>query len=330
LTFKNANITNYGAAIFLNKANLTLIGCEFLNNSAKRGGAIYAIDSAEIIIRDSIFMNNFAMDDGGAVYLIGIFSNFVFENSCFRNNYVRSNISSSAGSGGAVYIVSSKGFLKNCVFELNHATHMGGAVGLNDVIGTVENCVFNNNFVKNITFSSASSNGGALYLHNGNNTVINSNFTNNSAVNGGAIRTDANTALDGILNLKNSSFFNNSAINYGGALELFYFTAYISNCSFKFNNASNNVGGATDGGAIRSLSFLFIENSTFENNVATSRRSTGGAINHHANDLFLKNSTFINNHAYNGGAIYTNDACVSAYDSTFINNRESDKSRFLI
>lgn len=319
LTFKNANITNYGAAIFSYNSNLTLIGCEFLNNSAKRGGAVYAIDSAEIIIRDSIFMNNSAMDDGGAVYLIGIFSNFVFENSRFRNNYVRSNISSSAGSGGAVYIVSSKGFLKNCVFELNHATHTGGAVGLNDVIGTVENCVFNNNFV-NITFSSTSSNGGALYLHNGNNTVINSNFTNNSAVNGGAIRTDANTARDGILNLKNSSFFNNSAINFGGALELYDFTAYISNCSFKFNNASNNVGGATDGGAIRSLSILFIENSTFENNFATSRRSTGGAINHQANDFFLKNSTFINNHAYNGGAIYTSDACVSAYDSTFINN----------
>ena len=166
LTFKNANITNYGAAIFLNKANLTLIDCQFLNNSAKRGGAVYSSDSAEIIIRDSIFMNNSAMDEGGAVYLRNIFSNFVFENSRFRNNYVRSNISSSAGSGGAVYIVSSKGSFKNCVFELNHATHTGGAVGLNEVIGTVENCVFNNNFV-NITFSSTTSAGGGLYLHNG-------------------------------------------------------------------------------------------------------------------------------------------------------------------
>ena len=84
------------------------------------------------------------------------------------------------------------------------------------------------------------------------------------------------------------------------------------------NTTFNNNTATTDGGAIENYANLNIINSTFTNNTVTTHN--GGAI-HNAGSaaLNITNSTFTLNTANEGGAIYT-DGNLNIVNSTFINN----------
>ena len=243
LTIKNANYWENGSAIKFAGDSGTVINCNFINNTAQNGGAIYFDKTGNV--ENCNFTNNKATGDdsyGGAVY--------------FNHDGTVSNCNFSAntatyGDGGAVYF-NSNGSVTNCNFTDNEA-FQGGAVYFCDE-GTVTNCNFTNN--------QASVNGGAVYFQNTGN-VTNCNFTNNSAGYGGAIRMTSGS-------IENCNFVNNTASEWGGAIR-FSGTGTVTNCNFIDNQAT---GSDSEGGAIMFSGSGTVTNCNFTDNSA----SYGGAI----------------------------------------------------
>ncbi|MBR1611093.1 MAG: hypothetical protein IJ672_06390, partial [Methanobrevibacter sp.] len=78
VTLENITVTGgkctYGGAIDLEAGTLTLMNCNFYNNQATQGGAIYigqsdAENDAMVIAVNTTFINNYAEDEGGAIYI---------------------------------------------------------------------------------------------------------------------------------------------------------------------------------------------------------------------------------------------------------------------
>jgi len=118
-TFIN-NTANSGAAISVpssnrdaNQTHMTITDCTFINNTARNGGAIYLYTSKDII-SNSIFINNNATNDAGAIYI---------------STFVTADINS-------------------CIFINNTATTYGGAIRITN---TVNNFTIKNNAFINST-----------------------------------------------------------------------------------------------------------------------------------------------------------------------------------
>ncbi|MBQ7927788.1 MAG: Ig-like domain repeat protein [Methanobrevibacter sp.] len=78
VTLENITVINgvatYGGAIDLEAGTLTLMNCNFHNNNADEGGAIYigkydAENDAMLIAVNTTFTNNYASSEGGAIYI---------------------------------------------------------------------------------------------------------------------------------------------------------------------------------------------------------------------------------------------------------------------
>eukprot|EP00210_Caulerpa_lentillifera_P003172 g3031.t1 len=126
--------------------------CQFLNNSAEIGGAVYA-DSVSLEFRNCRFFGNEALLRGGGIAIVGQVSNLSLENCEFQSNRVVQPLPGSSsffgdqnGSplertpywtfqfpnspGGAVFIDTiSQTQISNCSFQSNLA-QAGGALGI--------------------------------------------------------------------------------------------------------------------------------------------------------------------------------------------------------
>ncbi len=278
ITFKNANATGRGGAIF---GSCKAMNCSFINNYADDGGG--AVSGVSCV--NCSFVGNSAGSYGGAVYGY----------SCVNCSFV----GNSAGSGGAVYF-SNLGSVINCSFVGHTAKYCGGAIyfdenGWISHVGSCSNCSFVNN--------SAGNYGGAVYFNGRHGSVVNCSFVGNSADFGGAVYDGGSVVNCSFINnyadvdggamyggsCVNCSFVNNSAGNYGGAV---YgngvYCGSCVNCSFIGNSAGS--GGAVYMGSV--------ENCSFVNNHAA---SYGGAI---YNGKVIGYYKFINNTATSGNDIF--------------------------
>ncbi len=138
LTIKNANYDYSGGAIYFSNSATsgTVTNCNFTNNTARYGGAVYFSSNCEVT--NCNFTNNTATY-GGAVYFS---SNCEVTNCNFTNN-------NASEYGGAVWM--SSGNVTNCNFT-NNTAKWGGAVWISS--GNVTNC----NFVDN-----SANRGGAIF-----------------------------------------------------------------------------------------------------------------------------------------------------------------------
>lgn len=174
ITFINAKVNGYGAAIYWNGANGSVFSCIFANNFAwSDGGAIYGcsgcIDSCTFVnntahyggaiskpnaVKNCTFINNVASCDGGAIFACsGCIDSCSFMNC-------------SADGGGAIsnsFIV-----ITNCNFSVCSASG-GGAIAF--CTGVV-NC----SFIKNKAYAS----GGDAISSGTNISIINCTFIDNS------------------------------------------------------------------------------------------------------------------------------------------------------
>ena len=305
------NSAESGGAMKYGHAN----NCTFINNSARNGGAIYDSSSrSSYIAVNSIFIDNSAIDSGGAIYHSRYdYSSIV--NCSFVNN--------SAYSGGAMYGSSYKSnSVVNSSFTENSASYSGGAA----VHGSFSNCIFTRNsayrggaisnfmnFIIECTFVENSANVGGAVDSVISGTIRNCNFTGNSALwEAGAVYG---------VNCVNCNFTENYA-DYGGAMKegsaknciftgnyaIFGGASYAStsiDCSFTENYA--DYGGAIYDG-------ISTENCSFIENFA----DFGGAI--YGIDDTANECRFINNTARNGGATYQ----VKAKDSYFKDNEATE------
>ena len=327
----------------------TISGSKFTNNKAQYGGAAY-FNKGFVTITDSVFENNIATAEGGAVgFSRASVKDLVvsINNSSFVGNKapvagaiftnVDSKITNSnftkntASKGGAVLNENgAKLTVDNSTFKDNAADSYGGAV-LNNGELIVTNSVFDANDILNRGSAGVDHGGAAIYnWENAKLDISKSNFTNNikNYVNGdrlvGAVTTIGNATI------RDSYFVNNSG-RWGGALAA---TGGVSGSAIntisvdgtKFVNNTALYGGAMFVWA----SNYTISNSVFDNNSAFGKGdmspndNNGGALIVTQDNIPVSgkivNSNFTNNKAQYGGAAWINEGTVDIDGSNFINN----------
>ena len=339
--FGKGNMTpnnNNGAAIEVTDTNKaiagTITGSNFTNNKAQYGGAI-DICEGNIKITDSIFVNNSADVEGGAIDINTVNGNpeVSISGSKFINN--------SASYGGAIVnvkdltvrntefvnntpdaIFNYVGFGGNLDLGIENFTDLQNAIGL--VTGTLtlnQNVVMTDdeaaNFVngviinKNIRIDGKghtidAKNLGRIFKIDGGFavTLTNVTLTNGNATVGGAIYNFGN------LDLVHVNFVNNTA-KYGGAIMNYAYGLVLDDSTFANNTAK--IGGAI----YNSADCFVVGNSTFTNNTA----KIGGAIYNYGIGFVIGNATFVNNSAADGaGAIMNGGRGFVIGNSTFTNN----------
>ena len=145
--------TKYGGAIY-NNGNLTIQNCNFKNNSATSGGAIYSGTSANLDIYYSTFEDNVVTDRGGAVFsysYVGIYD----------STFIRNKGTGTSSTGGSIYINGNSNkysVLNRNIFKDTSVVRQGGAIYLS--YGNVTNCIFEN---ASTTATGSSYGGGAIY-----------------------------------------------------------------------------------------------------------------------------------------------------------------------
>ena len=335
---------NNGAAIEVTDTNKAIAGIitgsNFTNNKAQYGGAI-DICEGNIKITDSIFVNNSADVEGGAIDINTVNGNpeVSISGSKFINN--------SASYGGAIVnvkdltvrntefvnntpdaIFNYVGFGGNLDLGIENFTDLQNAIGL--VTGTLtldsdiamtddEAANFVNGVIinKNIRIDGKghtidAKNLGRIFEIDGGFavTLTNVTLTNGNATVGGAIYNFGN------LDLVYVNFVNNTA-KYGGAIMNYAYGLVLDDSTFTNNTAK--IGGAI----YNSADCFVVGNSTFANNTAT---SNGGVIFNYGIGFVVGNSTFVNNSAADGaGAIMNGGRGFVVGNSTFANNTATSK-----
>ena len=266
--FDSAKSIAYNGAYYIGGAiscsgQLKLTDCIFKNNTADRGGAIFALIGGELknctfidnkalfdggaiftpnyqmLIHDSKFINNTASREGGAIYAI---SSILLNNSDLRYN--------KAYSGGVVYIVNYQLAILNSNLINNYATSYGGAIiAINSPYFYIEGA----RFINDTSISSA----GAIYSMYSKMYFYDSVFANCSSLIGGAICDLYSSAL-----FSNLNFTNNSATK-GGAVYKMYNTTSIMYSTFNSNHAHEGGGLYVD-----EVSSAILNNLTFNDNTA--------------------------------------------------------------
>ena len=307
-----------GGAIMWTGSYGTVDGCTFTDNYANdNGGAVFLravegrAECTENTFANSVFENNHAETDGGAIAWHEGASKGTVEDSTFMNNSANAN-------GGAISWIGHEGSIKGSNFTINTADK-GGAVFWSGIKGDIQNSRF---------VSNNATQGGAMFLQHcahGEDmdiSITDSYFENNTAVNdGGAI----NWYNGKNVNIDNSVFVENTA-NRGGALfvsgtdggvKLSNFTsneailggaAYLNNEKLTITEANFDYNNAVQGGAIyMAANNNVVDNSNFNYNNATytlrldtsknKDKTKGGAIYIGGKNNIIQNSAFFNNTA---------------------------------
>ncbi len=326
-----------GGAIF-SESKIEVNNCNFTQNTAFSGGAIYVNQTDGSVVENSVFNLNMSIAQGAGL-MFNESSNPVCRGNSFTSNQVVR---------GALYtLYCTNAIVEDCDFEFNSIVldGWGGAAyfNWNSANTMITNCEFSDNTggnasgiyldgrelegvlqatLDNCTFDSNSntSYGGVLYAWTTNYIIRNSQFSGNFGPNATCFYSGRTTFL-----MEDCSFITNTA-DFGpcGASYSIGTNGTFRNCDFLFNEAFTS-GGACMVGFTGQAHY---ENCLFENNVArfggaiymqndttkasftdcvfkgNTSENTGGAINVNGSiELDVISSTFETNMADVGGAI---------------------------
>ena len=316
--FGKGNMTpnnNNGAAIVVTDTGKDITGAitgsNFTNNNAQYGGAIY-ICEGNIAISDSLFENNSADVEGGAIDIDSAINNPVVtvENSKFVNNTPQAIHNSKELHLGIETFTD----LQNAIDLVDGILTLDSDIAMTDdeAAGFVNGVAINKDIVidgKGHTIDAK--NLGRIFKINNwcDVTLTNVTLTNGNATVGGAIYNFGN------LDLVHVNFVNNTA-KYGGAIMNYAYGLVLDDSTFTNNTAK--IGGAI----YNSEDCFVVGNSTFTNNTA----KIGGAIYNYGIGFVVGNSTFVNNSAADGaGAILNGGRGFVVGNSTFANNTATSK-----
>ena len=251
MAFENGNANQFhgGAIRFLcNDANMTIENNTFLGNSAYSGGAVDASAGSGTKIINNKFIENSAIDIGGACSVHGgaIIKNNTFLSNCARcgggmeiwsgtvtitNNAFSQNCATDIG--GGVYVYSSKAIITNNTFSGNSADE-GGGVYADAVYGTAT--ITNNTFSGNLADNYGGGVYGMLYHEIDILNVYNNILFDNAAGAGGNDGDDLYIEIGykgATVNLYNNDFSGNADFDTGQSEDL-----YID-CTDKYHHAGN-------------------------------------------------------------------------------------------
>jgi predicted outer membrane repeat protein len=331
---------NHGGAIFLQSSQPQLSNCQFVNNKASSGGAIYNNNTASPpLFSNCGFSSNAALtttatDGGGAIYNAN--NTFVSLASCtflsnvsasdgggiFSNNSCNMTLTgcsftsnTAAGNGGGfVNEASSLATLSNCTFtsnQANSASAGGGAICNNSTNGfSATNCVFSNN--------SAALYGGGIYFMSGSSqsTMSGCSFASNTAVYGGGLSAGSGSNQT----ITTTTFTSNSA-TYGGGVYNSSSSYNYSNCTFSSNSASaaSGMGGGGECNDVSSNGYML--HCLFLNNVSAG--DGAGQYNNSSNSVDSE-CVFNGNVSHgNGGGMVYNGGNPKAYNCVLSDNTAS-------
>ena len=313
--FGKGNMTpnnNNGAAIVVTDTGKDITGAitgsNFTNNKAQYGGAIY-ICEGNIAISDSLFENNSADVEGGAIDISTVKGNpeVTVKDSKFVNNTPQAIHNSKELHLGIETFTD----LQNAIDLVDGILTLDSDIAMTDdeAAGFVGGVAINKDIVidgkghtidaKNLGRIFSIGEGFAV-------TLTNVTLTNGKADNGGAIYNFGN------LDLVHVNFVNNTA-KYGGAIMNYAYGLVLDDSTFTNNTAK--IGGAI----YNSADCFVVGNSTFANNTA----EDAGAVYNEGDNSVVGNSTFVNNTATSiGGAIINNGKLVvdnSAFEDNAAN-----------
>ncbi|HIB37107.1 T9SS type A sorting domain-containing protein [Mesonia sp.] len=311
-----------GGAILNDLGVLTIENSLFEENSAIRAGGAIEENSTEdsfLSITSSNFYNNEAVGgpgNGGALHITGAGESLV-SMSIFNEN-IASNQGGAIWNGSGIMTVDSLNANLNEA-QGNIETNGGGGVIYNNAgLLIVQNeSIFENNAANGVSGS-----GGAILNFNGVTQVENTTFDMNSANRaGGAIE-----LIDGELSVENTEFVSNSALGTpnnapgnGGAIHAGGESIVVVDNTIFNNNLSNNAGGAlwNDETAVMNISISTVDSNISEN--------LGGAIYNNSGELNILTSTISRNEStFSGGGIYNNNGEVFINRSTIAENTSGD------
>jgi len=246
--------------------NVTISG-----NSARVAGAIYIQNNATPEFTNVKFLNNSSLTTAGALYAGSSDAYQAYPK--FLDGCEFTNNSSSAGSGGAIYIASYTAMSSvNTLFSNNSSS--GGNGGAIYAVGNAANPTTVILTGGRFSGNSASSSGGAAYISSDANATIKNVllYTNTAGAAGGALFLySENNNID--IEIVNSIFYNNTANGAasttalgGGAIASSTKTnTKIKNCTFYANKSTYRKGGAI--AFYAAATSMLVTNSIIYNNV---------------------------------------------------------------
>ncbi|WP_296880236.1 hypothetical protein, partial [uncultured Methanobrevibacter sp.] len=119
-TFIDCHANNYAGAIYINSVNTNIEGCDFIRCIADNNGAAIVISQKDVAVNGCNF-EECKSDYGGAIFIDN--DNAIIRNSEFNDNYAYED-------GGAIYSVCG-GLVENSTFKANHA-NKGDSIWTNE------------------------------------------------------------------------------------------------------------------------------------------------------------------------------------------------------
>ena len=319
--FGKGNMTpnnNNGAAIVVTDTGKDITGAitgsNFTNNKAQYGGAIY-ICEGNIAISDSLFVNNSADVEGGAIDIDSAINNPVVtvENSKFVNNTPQAIHNSKELHLGIETFTD----LQNAIDLVDGILTLDSDIAMTDdeAAGFVNGVAINKNIRidgKGHTIS-AEDLGRIFSIGEGFTvTLTNATLINGKADKGGAIYND------GSLTLSDVKLSDNAADSYGGAV---FNNGHlvVGNSVFDANDIVNRGSASVDYGGAAIYNWydgvLTVSGSNFTNNIKNYKngdRLVGAVAT--IGDATISDSYFVNNAGRWGGAITTSGALIAGDD----------------
>ena len=309
---------NNGAAIVVTDTGKDITGAitgsNFTNNKAQYGGAIY-ICEGNIAISDSLFENNSADVEGGAIDIDSAINNPVVtvENSKFVNNTPQAIHNSKELHLGIETFTD----LQNAIDLVDGILTLDSDIVMTDdeAAGFVGGVAINKDIVidgKGHTIS-AEDLGRIFSIGEGFTvTLTNATLINGKADKGGAIYND------GSLTLSDVKLSDNAADSYGGAV---FNNGHlvVGNSVFDSNDIVNRGSASVDYGGAAIYNWydgtLTVSGSNFTNNIKNYKNGDYlvGAIAT-IGDATISDSYFVNNAGRWGGAITTSGALIAGDD----------------
>ena len=319
--FGKGNMTpnnNNGAAIVVTDTGKDITGAitgsNFTNNKAQYGGAIY-ICEGNIAISDSLFENNSADVEGGAIDIDSAINNPVVtvENSKFVNNTPQAIHNSKELHLGIETFTD----LQNAIGLVDGILTLDSDIAMTDdeAAGFVNGVIINKNIrIDGKGHTIDAKNLGRIFSIGEGFTVTLTNATliNGKADKGGAIYND------GSLTLSDVKLSDNSADSYGGAVfnngEL-----VVSDSVFDSNDIVNRGSASVDYGGAAIYNWydgvLTVSGSNFTNNIKNYKngdRLVGAVAT--IGDATISDSCFVNNAGRWGGAISASGYLIAGDD----------------
>ena len=309
---------NNGAAIVVTDTGKDITGAitgsNFTNNKAQYGGAIY-ICEGNIAISDSLFENNSADVEGGAIDIDSAINNPVVtvENSKFVNNTPQAIHNSKELHLGIETFTD----LQNAIDLVDGILTLDSDIVMTDdeAAGFVGGVAINKDIViggKGHTIS-AEDLGRIFSIGEGFTvTLTNATLINGKADKGGAIYND------GSLTLSDVKLSDNAADSYGGAV-FNNGNLVVGNSVFESNDIVNRGSASVDYGGAAIYNWydgtLTVSGSNFTNNIKNYKNGDRlvGAIAT-IGDATISDSYFVNNAGRWGGAITTSGALIAGDD----------------